>query len=88
MKREPIEESTDDAFEIIVPDEDTTAPSFNGDEEEDTLAGEKHYTRDMFDEDLEDSDGAFGLLVTRELREMSPSSKREFKRTVTQLLYS
>lgn len=87
VKRETVE-SNEGCFEIILPDDDEVAMndelSVNSVRTGNT---ENHLSGDPFDEGLEDSDGAFGLLVTRELREMTPAAKREFKRTVTHLLY-
>lgn len=83
VKRETVE-ANDGCFEIIVPDDDDEVVM----NDELSVNTENHITGDPFDEDIEDSDGAFGMLITRELREMAPDIKREFKRTVTQLLYS
>lgn len=82
VKRETIE-ATNACFEIIVPDDEATVI-----DDELSVDTENHLAGDIFDEDMEDSDGAFGTLITRELREMEPAAKRAFKRTVTQLLYS
>lgn len=82
VKRETVE-ANDECFEIIVPDDECAAIT-----DELSVNTENHLSGDPFDDDLEDSDGAFGMLITRELREMEPAAKREFKRTVTQLLYS
>lgn len=35
-----------------------------------------------------DGDVAFGSIIVRELQKMSPDAKREFKRNVTQMLFS
>lgn len=80
VKREVVD---DGCFEIIVPDDDDTVLN-----DELSVNTENPLSRNAFDEEIEDSDGAFGMLITRELREMAPAAKREFKRTVTQLLYS
>lgn len=84
IKRETVE-ANNECFEIIVPDEAEVAEI---NDELSVNTGNQFSSGDPFDEDVEDSDGAFGTLITRELREMSPATKREFKRTVTQLLYS
>lgn len=82
VKRETVEAS-DGCFEIIVPDDDDEVVMHD-----ELSVNTENHVADPFDEDIEDSDGAFGMLITRELREMEPDIKREFKRTVTQLLYS
>lgn len=82
VKNETIEPNNE-CFEIILPDDDEAAIN-----DELSVNTENRLQSDPFDEDLEDSDGAFGILITRELREMEPAAKREFKRTVMQLLYS
>lgn len=35
-----------------------------------------------------EGDKAFGMLIAEELRKMTPTAQQEFKRNVTQLLYS
>lgn len=35
-----------------------------------------------------DGDVAFGSIIVRELQKMTPNAKREFKRNVTQMLFS
>lgn len=85
IKKEALE-TNDGCFEIILPDDDEAA--LNDELSVNSLRTANTQDRVPFDDELEDSDGAFGLLVTRELREMAPAAKREIKRTITQLLYS
>lgn len=61
--------------EIIISDDD---------DEGDAEANTNYAAMDSIDED---SDRAFGELIVRELRKMTPAAKKEFKRYATRFLF-
>lgn len=67
--------TSEDRSEIIISDDD------DGDA---AVANANYATINLIDED---SDRAFGELIVRELRNMTPARKREFKRYATQFLF-
>lgn len=80
-------EMNDDYFELIVPDDNGTYTVSN----RVTEPNANHCLRESLQvcESLDaDGDKAFGRLIVEELRKMTPAAQQEFKRNVTQLLYT
>lgn len=77
------DETNEDYFEIYIPDDDDD----EGADVSNQVAEAKgdNSIRDSLDAD---GDKAFGKLIVGELRKMTPAAQQEFKRKVTQFLYS
>lgn len=97
-------ETTEECYEIIVPDDYDAAATVRSNgvaemsvthrtvlvtaSQPETL-NQPVVTNYSVEEALdEDGDKAFGMLIVEELRKMTPSEQQQFKRNVTQLMYS